>query len=310
MFSYMVSQINQSVDKVNVLLLAFNRPLITQKVLEAIAGYAPQRLYVAIDGPRAGHAGDAVNCPLVKQVVEAWEAAHPATRVIKLYRPANLGCGKAVSGAISWFFEQEEMGIVLEDDCLPGKSFFPFCELLLHHYRHEEQVMHIGGSNLLNGGRPVDSTYYFSKYPHIWGWASWRRAWQKYQFDMPRFEQLLQLPEFRHYYDSEVFIKTKSGEVDTWDSQWVYSVLVNRGLAILPKNNLVKNLGFDEHAGTHLVKKPKWYDDSITEIDVIYHPDAIVHNSAADDYVFRKAFRQGAVAKLKKFIKRLLFKKS
>jgi hypothetical protein len=277
--------------------------------LHAIAGYAPPRLYVSVDGPRPGNTNDQQTCNEVKEIIAEWQNNHPATQVHSLYQPANLGCGTAVSTAITWFFDQEEMGIVLEDDCLPNQSFFVFCENLLHRYHHNKQVMHIGGSNFLDGALNIDSTYYFSKYPHIWGWASWKRAWKLYQFRMPHFQEFTSRPDFKRYYDDDVFIRTKSGEVNTWDSQWVYTVLMNDGLSILPLANMVVNLGFSEHGGTHLQQKPSWYSGKTFELEQITHPHKIVHNAQADDYVFNKVFKRGISYRLKKTIKKLLFKK-
>ncbi|MBS1599289.1 MAG: nucleotide-diphospho-sugar transferase [Bacteroidetes bacterium] len=300
---------NQSSDKVSVLLLAFNRPVITEKVLEAIAIYAPRDLYIGIDGPRPGNEKDVENCGLVKKLVDNWEQKNPSVRVHKLYRDKNLGCGHAVSEAINWFFDNEEMGIILEDDCLPNKSFFSFCQILLRKYYDNEAIMHIGGSNYLDDKIKIDSTYYFSKFPHIWGWATWRRAWKKYQFDMPHFDEFLHHPDFKRYYDNEVFIKVKQKEVDTWDSQWVYTFIMNEGLSILPKKNLVKNLGFDEFKGTHLHKKPKWYNDNTTEIQTIIHPNKILQNQLADDYIYKKAYKKTIIIRIKTLIKKLFFKK-
>ena len=277
-------------NKVSVLVLAFNRPAITKKVLAAIAEYAPPTLYVAVDGPRPGRPDDELNCGAVRQAVADWEAANPDTRIVRLFRDANLGCGRGVSTAIGWFFSQEEMGIILEDDCLPNHSFFYFCEQLLHFYRDKEQIMHIGGSNHLHGGVPIDTTYYFSKYPQIWGWASWSRAWAKYRFDMPHLEELLKRPDFGRYYHRELFIKTANGQLDTWDIQWIAAFLLHDGLSVLPTGNFIRNLGFDAHGGAHLSKKPAWYDDRTNEIGSIIHPAAIAQNVKADDYVFRTVY--------------------
>jgi hypothetical protein len=296
-------------EKVAVLLLAFNRPSLTDKVLGSIGHYAPPDLYVALDGPRPGRKDDELNGAAITESVSAWEAANPATRVHRLYRKKNLGCGRGVSSAITWFFSQEEMGIVLEDDCLPNLAFFSFCERLLWQYRDAEKIMHIGGSNHLHGGITVDSTYYFSKYPQIWGWASWKRAWEKYRLEMPDLESLFSLPAFRRYYKKEIFLITGRGDLDTWDIQWIYAFLMNDGLSILPRDNFIKNLGFDNNGGTHLQAKPSWYDDTTTEIEVLVPPDSITQNQAADDYVFRTVYNPSALSRIKRKLKKLLFKK-
>ena len=295
--------------KVPVLLLAFNRPGITKKVLTAIAGYAPPRLYVAVDGPRPGHPTDGKNCATVKQLVADWQTAHPATQVHTLYRDANLGCGRGVSSGISWFFDQEEMGTILEDDCLPSPGFFWFCEQFLWQYRDEEKIMHIGGSNHLHDAIPMDSTWYFSKYPQIWGWASWRRAWSRYRFEMTDLPGLFSRPEFNRYYNKEIFELTARGELDTWDIQWIYAFLMNDGLAILPNGNFIQNIGFGDNGGVHLNNKPVWYEERISEVNQLVAPSTMEPNVAADDYVFRTCYNPDIWLRAKRKIKKLLFKK-
>jgi hypothetical protein len=296
------------VNKVAVLLLAFNRPEVTRQVLEAIAGYAPPRLYVALDGPRAGHPTDTKNCTAVRQLVADWETANPGCKVHNLYRDHNLGCGRAVSSGISWFFDEEEMGIVLEDDSLPNPSFFIFCETMLWKYRDTSRIMHIGGSNHLHGAVPMNSSWYFSRYPHIWGWASWRRAWSQYRFDMSELDKLLKLPYFLRYYKPEIFQLTARGQLDTWDIQWIYTFLINDGLSVLPNGNFIKNIGFDDQGGTHHNAKPAWYDDTTTVLTDLIPPASIEPNTAADDYVFRDIYSPSLLLRARRKLKKLLLK--
>jgi hypothetical protein len=310
MFSTMATSSDNKTAKVPVLLLAFNRPAATKKVLDAITAYQPPHLYVAVDGPRVNNIHDAENCKQVIEIIDNWEKGNQYTLVHRLFQKTNLGCGIAVSTAISWFFNKEEMGIILEDDCLPNSSFFFFCQALLHKYYEVEQVMHIGGSNFLYDSIKIDGSYYFSKYPHIWGWASWKRAWNKYEYSMPLFDEFIKLPDFIRYYDAQIFIKTKFREIDTWDSQWIYSFLMNNGLSILPTKSMITNIGFNKESGSHINKKPKWYKSKIYSIETLIHPVDIVHNEKADDYVFNKIFKRGVYFRLKKNIRKLFFKKS
>jgi hypothetical protein len=305
----MESIVETRLKKVPVLLLAFNRPLITQQVLARIATYSPPRLYVAVDGPRSGHPTDEERCSAVKQLVADWRDANPATTVHTLYQKANLGCGRGVSSGITWFFDQEEMGIILEDDCLPSGGFFWFCEQLLWQYRDQERIMHIGGCNFLHGAIPMESTYYFSKYPQIWGWASWRRAWSRYRFQMSDLDGLFSKPEFHRYYKKEIFELTGRGELDTWDIQWIYAFLMNDGLSILPNGSFIENIGFGEYSGAHLNGKPSWYEPTITEVTRLIPPPSQQPNVAADDYVFRTIYNPGVWLRAKRKIRRLLSKK-
>ena len=306
----MESIVEQPVKKVPTLLLAFNRPQATTLVLNAIAAYGPPDLYVAVDGPRPGRADDEQHNAEIRQIVTEWERSNPATRVHHLYRETNLGCGRGVSSAITWFFEEEPMGIILEDDCLPNKSFFLFCQTMLHRYATEERIMHVSGCNHLHGAVPMDSTYYFSNLPQIWGWASWRRAWNKYSFEMTDLEGLFRIPTFQRYYKEDIFRMTAAGELDTWDTQWIYAFLMNDGLSVLTKYNFVKNIGFDTHGGVHYDEKPAWYNDTVTESEVLIPPGSIEANAAADDYVFRKIYNPSIMLRAKRKLRKLLFKKT
>jgi len=160
-----------------ILFLLFNRPYLTQRVFACIREARPARLFVAADGPRPDRVGERQLCAEARKVVD--QVDWPC-ELLTLFRDENLGCGKAVSSAIDWFFEHVEEGIILEDDCLPHPSFFRFCEKLLEKYRDDERVMQIGGCNFQDGIKRGPASYYFSIYNHIWGWASWSRAWKYY----------------------------------------------------------------------------------------------------------------------------------
>ncbi len=164
-----------------VLFLIFNRPDTTTRVFEAIREARPSRLYVAADGPRADKEGEAQRCLETRKITEAvdWPC-----EVRRLYREENLGCKLAVSSAITWFFTHEEEGIILEDDCLPDQSFFPFCAAMLERYRDDGRIMMVLGTSLLPPGGGPDADYLFTQYFLIWGWATWRRAWEKYDIEM------------------------------------------------------------------------------------------------------------------------------
>ena len=161
-----------------VLLLIFNRPDLTRQVCAVLHRAGPAHLYVAADGPRPGRTGEAELCHATRAVIQEFDWACPVTT---LYRPANLGLRHAIPGAISWFFDQVEAGIILEDDCLPDPSFFPFCAEMLHRYTAHEKVMMVSGNNYQFGdGAPDAYSYDFSIFAFIWGWATWRRAWRQY----------------------------------------------------------------------------------------------------------------------------------
>lgn len=243
--------------KVPVLFLIFNRPDTTRRVFEAIRQAKPVRLFVAADGPREDRQGEAEKCAQVRSIIENvdWDC-----EVVTLFREKNLGCRKAVSSAIDWFFEKTEEGIILEDDCLPSQSFFMYCQELLEYYRNDTRIMQISGSNFFKSD--IEESYFFSKYGPIWGWATWKRAWKYYDVTM-RFWPEIKLKKM-HYdfcFDEDevkaredIFDSVYNGAIDTWDYQWVFAKLVNNGLSITPIENLISNIGFSEDA-THTTSK-------------------------------------------------------
>ncbi len=238
-----------------VLLLAFNRPAHTQKVLEVLHHVQPTRLYLAADGARPTHPTDELNCAAVKQVLSniPWQC-----EVKTLYHTQNLGCKTAVTQALNWFFTHEPHGIVLEDDCMPHPSFFGFCEELLHHHQHNPQITHIAGYNPLKSTEPPQS-YFYTNIPLVWGWATWRRAWAQFTPITP--ETLAQtpinfgwLPTMAAEYLKQKFWQTAHKKNNSWAYSWTFTQLKNGGLCIVPKKNLVQNIGFDETA-THTQNK-------------------------------------------------------
>jgi|LauGreDrversion4_2_1035121.scaffolds.fasta_scaffold03025_4 2-polyprenyl-3-methyl-5-hydroxy-6-metoxy-1,4-benzoquinol methylase len=231
-----------------ILFLIFNRPNTTSLVFDAIKLVKPRMLFVAADGPRENNIGEFDLCQKVRELVVEnidWDC-----EVKTLFREKNLGCGRAVSEAITWFFSHVEEGIILEDDCLPDSSFFNFCEVLLLKYRDVPQIMHIGGHSLGVHHPFLDNTYFFSAYNHIWGWATWKRAWKFYQFDIDKIDKKIISVNFHYYFKTRNEISywesifTKSKNINTWDYQWTFSIWENKGISILPLVNMVKNIGF------------------------------------------------------------------
>lgn len=241
-----------------ILFLVFNRPDTTAKVFERIREISPSRLYFAADGPRAGKTEEKELCDQVRQVVNRvdWPC-----QVKTLFRDTNLGCKTAVSGAINWFFDYEEEGIILEDDCYPSLSFFPFCKTMLDMYRDDDKIFHIAGNNFQEGQRRSSNSYYFSKYTHIWGWATWKRAWKFYELEMTSFPAWSGQPDLMDWFSSReemnYWIKKFSKfhkhplQMTTWDYQWLFTAWLQKGISIIPEVNLVKNLGIG--SGTHTI---------------------------------------------------------
>jgi len=294
-----------------ILFLIFNRQDTTTQVFEAIKNIKPAHLYIAADGPRMAKPCEFEKCQETRNIVLNgidWDC-----EVKTFFRDDNLGCGKAVSSAITWFFENVEEGIILEDDCLPHPDFFPYCATLLERYKDNSQIMFIGGGNFQNGIQRGDSSYYFSAYSHVWGWASWRRAWEKYDFTLEsisyeKFEDILSI-----YFQSEkvkeswklIFNKMKNNMIDTWDFQLAFSIWANNGICIIPNVNLISNIGFGEDA-THTLAISEVANMPTLGIIPLQHLQNILIDKKADKYYFENFVSKSIFKRIVSKIKRLL----
>jgi len=275
-----------------VVLLIFNRTDLTEIVFEAIRQVKPKKLLVVADGPR--FAQEAEKCEKSRDVIQKidWEC-----ELLTNFSEINLGCKQRVSSGLDWVFSEVEEAIILEDDCLPNPSFFSFCETLLEHYRYDERVMMISGDNFQLSNSRTEYSYYFSKYTHIWGWASWRRAWQYYDVNMKTWEEYKKIgligsvcnDWYEQKYWTDIFDQVFHGTINTWDYQWLYTCWCQNGLSIIPSCNLVSNLGFGSDA-THTVNDSPWRRLPTTDIYKIEHPPFMVRNLDGDRYTFDYLF--------------------
>ncbi len=295
-----------------ILFLIFNRPSQTQQVFHAIREARPAKLYIAADGPRPFKKGELENCLSARNIAldVDWEC-----EVKTMFRDENLGCGKGVSSAITWFFEHEPEGIILEDDCLPSPDFFPYCSELLARYRDDKRIMGIGGSNLVpEDFRPNDYSYFFSNHNNIWGWASWRRAWNLYDYEMSEYKKIKKLGYLKDHFASPyeldyfqwVFERTFLFPSITWDYQWEFVRRINSGLTILPHKNLISNLGFGEDA-THTTNPvDKSSKLKLERLDFpLSHPEYVIVDHEADKMAFIEHYTNLS-SRLKTTVKTLL----
>jgi hypothetical protein len=274
-----------------VLFLIFNRPEITNRAFEEICRARPKRLYIAADGPRSEYPDDMALCEKARQICRQvdWDC-----EVKTLYQKENLGCQYAVSGAIDWFFDNEVEGIILEDDCLASQSFFQYCSELLDYHRDNKQIMCVSGNNFQQERNVSDDSYYYSRYPHCWGWATWKSAWLSYDPGMDNWEEERNVGifdqwsdacnEFREYW-ATAFDAAVTGKVDSWAYRWLYSCWKQQGLSCLPQKNLVKNIGFTEES-THTNQSDIWYSN-IEKNELSFplrHPRLKRRNVKADEF--------------------------
>jgi hypothetical protein len=235
--------------KTPVAFLIFNRPDTTARVFERIREARPPRLLVVADGPRADRPGEAERCAAARALIDGvdWDC-----EVLTCYADANLGCLRRVSSGLDWVFGRVPEAIILEDDCLPDPTFFRFCEELLERYRDDFRVAMISGGNYQFGKRRSPHSYYFSRYTHIWGWASWRRAWRHCDTTMRLWPEVRNSGLLRHLLGDEraarywagLFEKAHRGEADAWSYCWLFACWAQGALTVLPSVNLMSNIGF------------------------------------------------------------------
>jgi len=279
---------------VPVVLLIFNRPQLTARVLDILRQVRPTKLLVVADGPRSDRPGEAALCQQTRDVIE--QVDWPC-EILRHYADQNLGCRRRVASGLDWVFSQVEQAIILEDDCLPDRSFFQFCEEMLDRYRDDDRVMTISGNNFQGDRSVTEDSYYFSRYPHIWGWATWRRAWQHYDLamaDWPALRDRGWLFKFLRdqvsaQYWTNVFQGSYEG-FDTWDYAWVFACWRRGGLTILPARNLVSNAGFGEQATHTKGDSPLANLPAETLAFPLRHPSRVVHCVTADDFSESRLF--------------------
>ncbi|MDX2188503.1 MAG: nucleotide-diphospho-sugar transferase [Bacteroidota bacterium] len=281
-----------------ILFLIFNRPECTKVVFEQIKNIKPIKLYIAADGPRASVPDDIFNCKEARSIIENvdWNC-----NVKLLLREQNLGCGKAVSEAISWFFSFEKMGVILEDDTLPNPSFFEFCNTMLIKYESNDKVMHINGTNYgIKSVLESRSTYYFTKYMICWGWATWSKSWEKYNFKIDEvlkyndkkneLKKLFYSSNEKAFWNNSIE-KVRQNKIDTWDIQWAMTIWINAGFCIQPNYNLVSNIGFDSSNATHTKEYDPLMSNLSTELlPTIIHPEQLIIDQKADELLFKKLY--------------------
>lgn len=270
-----------------VALLVFNRPELTAQVFAAVREARPSRLLVVADGPRFGRRDDLEKCTAVRRIVE--QVDWPC-EVLKNYSDTNLGCRIRVSSGLDWVFNQVEEAIILEDDCLPDPSFFRFCQELLERYRNSTKVGMLSGNNFQQGRHVSDDSYYFSRFFHVWGWATWRDRWTGiYDVAMKQWPSVRNVPWLAEIFGKsnaklwwDNFEQVYCGRIDTWDYQWVFANWLKDRFCVIPSINLVTNIGFGPEA-THTKKGP---DSSLLKrFSVEFplrHPVTVSVNTMAD----------------------------
>jgi hypothetical protein len=286
----------------------FNRPETTERVFGAIREAKPQKLLVVADGPRPTRPGEGARCKATRAVIERvdWEC-----EVSTNYADTNLGCKRRIASGLDWVFKESEEAIILEDDCLPAPSFFPFCQSLLERYRNDERIFLISGNNFLGERSRNTNSYYFSSYTYIWGWASWRRALRLYDVDMktwPEYRRSGRLGtvcknrDERKYWEAR-FEQTYAGAVNSWDYQMLYACWFHDRLAVVPERNLVSNIGFSAEASHLALGDDATSNLPVSDIWEITHPARVERDRWADRYIFKRIYK-GRMRRVMQHLKR------
>ena len=278
-----------------VALLIFNRPDTTAKVFEAIRQAKPPKLLVIADGARSSHPGEVAKCEAARAIINSvdWDC-----EVLTNYSEVNLGCGKRPATGITWVFEQVEEAIILEDDCLPHLTFFQFCEELLDKYRHDTRIMTISGTNILNSWKLELQSYHFSYYGSHWGWASWKRAWDYFDYEMKHWSNLEVQKQIANVLCDQAQYQIRKKRFDrvindqsTWDGRFLFACLLQSGLSIVPASNLIYNIGFNQEA-THTKSLDELSHLKLLPMEFpLRHPLGVVVDREYDYKFYQKMFK-------------------
>ncbi len=278
-----------------VVLFIFNRPDLTRRVLEVVRAARPAQLLVIADGPRIQHPEDAAQCAAVRALIDQMKWECP---VHKNYASNNMGTKRRLESGLDWVFARTESAILLEDDFLPHPSFFEFCSELLERYRESERVMAICGTDLTQEQCPRQESYRFSRYPVIWGWATWRRAWRLHDPSMTAWSEWLQTHRLNTYLGDakasrywSYILQSEFEASETWDYAWMFSAWRHNGLSIHPTVNLVSNIGFGTGASHTRDANSSLANRPVREMKFpLQHPNYILRDAAADHLIEERVF--------------------
>lgn len=295
-----------------VVFIVFNRPEMTMRSFASIRQARPQQLFIIADGPRSNVIQDNDRCRSVRHIVETpdWPCD-----VRRIFAEENLGCMRRISSGLDEVFSVVTEAIILEDDCIPEPSFFRYCEELLDRYRFDERVGAVSGDSFQMPGWKTMHSYYFSRYPHCWGWATWQRAWERCDIGMECWPSLRESGWLAQLFPNgkdrlhweKMFDDTFALRIDSWAFRWTLSCWVTGMLTALPAKNLVTNIGFDELGTNNRSKDVSASISSYAMPFPLSHPTEIAADYNADMYTQRTIFRRSMVSNVLNTLRRFLY---
>ena len=293
--------------KIPIAFVVYNRPWSTQKVFDVIKSSKPKTLYLISDGPK--NESEKLKCYETRKIVEGninWDC-----NLIKVYSDHNLGCARRIQTGLDFVFKREEMAIILEDDTLPDQSFFNFCEELLIRFKDEPKIAHISGCNLFPEIFTADQSYEFTSIINIWGWATWKTNWQKFDLKMKDWDAENKSEFLKNWCVWQPYRKSirkmfdlhcENSDPWTWDYQWNYCCWRSGGLSIIPKVNLVSNIGIGPDASnTKSKSRVSMFPKNLGTFKKINHPSKIIRNFSVE----KKYFQKLSPRKMASFIRKL-----
>lgn len=256
------------------LIIIYNRPHNFQKLINTLKKIKPKNIYIACDGPKS-NVMDKHNVALTREKIKFidWSC-----KVTTLFQKKNLGCKKGVITAIDWFFDNNEMGVILEDDCIPNDNFFKFCYELLNMYKNNHNIASIGGQHFMGNKHLIEESYFFSRHFHCWGWATWARSWNNFDPTMAKWKKfgsftwlykLCNKNLIFTYYWYKIFNDCYKNKIDSWAYRFLFYIISEKKLTILPSKNLVKNIGFGK-SSTH-TSQGNYYTENL-ELETMKFP--------------------------------------
>tara|TARA_Y100000589_G_C27199303_1_gene648691 strand:- start:3054 stop:4010 length:957 start_codon:yes stop_codon:yes gene_type:complete len=295
------------------LITAWNRPDKINKLITSLKYIKPKNIYISVDGANNKSDIEFEKVYLTRKIIN--ENINWKCNLEKKFNNKNLGCRLNMIRSINWIFEKNETAIILEDDCIPHPDFFKFCFLLLEKYKEDKDIWSINGTNMQDGKTRGNSSYYFSKYFHSWGWATWKDRWLKLDEGLETYESFKSLINKKYYFlnksEQKYWVKTwdklkYKNEPDSWAYRWLYTCIANNGLCITPNKNLINNIGFDNEAtNTKILINNSNIDkskDLFLKKGVLVHPKNKIIHYEADEYTFTKSFKISILKKLSLFL--------